>query len=169
MRPRWPLSGRWLLRGWGACGSRCGFRCCWRLPRGPCMWAIACLTLLQDYASLRNTPCASATSFIGVSGGRFCPWPLPRLAPPRESSLPSCRPLPAHATRYWPPRLWPISPACTQAAHHGNSRSGGRVPFPARNFWWVCCLPQGACCLRGIVLTLSPRRARQCGSSGFLP
>ena len=46
MRPRWPLSGRWLLRGRGACGSRCGFRCCWRLPRGPCMWAIACLTLV---------------------------------------------------------------------------------------------------------------------------
>ena len=169
MRPRWPLSGRWLLRGREACGSRCGFRCCWRLPRGQCMWAIACSTLLPGCASLRSTRCASATDFIGVTGARFCPWPLPRLAPPRESSLPSCRPWPARETRYWPPRLWLISPACTRAATRGNSRSSGRAPFPARNFWWACCLPRGACCPRGIGRTLSPRRVPRSGSSGFPP
>ena len=169
MRPQWPLSGRWLLRGRDACGSRCGFRCCWRSLHGPCMWAIDCLTLLPGCASLRSKPCANATNFIGVTGACFCPWPLPRLAPLRESSLPSCRPLPAHATRSWPLRLWLISPACTHAAHCGNYRFGGRVPFPAKNFWWVYCLPRGAYCLRGIGLTLSPRRVPQSGSSGFLP
>ena len=169
MRPRWPLSGRWLLRGQDACGSRCGFRCCWLLPRGLCMWAIASSTLLPDCASLHSNRCASATGFIGVTGAHFCPWPLPRLASLRESSSPLCRPWPARATRYWRPRLWFISPACTQAATRGNSRSGGRIPFPARNSWWASCLPRGACCLCGIGLTLSPRRVPRFGSSGFLP
>ncbi len=169
MRPRWPLSGRWLSHGRDACASRCGFQSCWRLPPGRYMYAIACSMRLPGCARLRPTPCASATGFIGVTGARFCPWPLPRLAPPRESSSPSCRPWPARETRYWLPPLWLISPACTRAAVHGNSGSRGRAPFPARSFWWACCLPRDACCLRGIGLTPSSRRVPRSGPFGFLP